>query len=327
MTDGTYNPVPAHRIRIGYGHQIEDLYKTEVPTINANNVSNSIFLLPHKRSLNYGFIQDEWNFANDWNLTAGVRHDRYSDFGSTTNPRLALVWNASYNLTFKALHGRAFRSPSFVEQYSTSNPVNPINSLLEPERIKTNELVAAWQITSALQTNFTLFQYNETDIIQFISPYRHNLPIAANTGNRTGRGFEFEATWDVQRNLRLSGNYSFQRSKDQTSAKDAGLAPHHHLFLRADWRITPLWNLVGNINYVSSRARQPDDPRSDNVPGFVTTDINLRSERLWGQWEFQASVKNLFNREAREPGIAPSNISYDLPLPGRAIYLNLGYKF
>jgi iron complex outermembrane receptor protein len=25
-------------------------------------------------------------------LTAGVRHDQYSDFGGTTNPRMALVW-------------------------------------------------------------------------------------------------------------------------------------------------------------------------------------------------------------------------------------------
>jgi outer membrane receptor for ferrienterochelin and colicins len=41
--------------------------------------------------LRYAYGQDEWRAAQDWTLTAGLRHDHYSDFGSTTNPRLALV--------------------------------------------------------------------------------------------------------------------------------------------------------------------------------------------------------------------------------------------
>ncbi len=199
-----------------------------------------VYLLPHKRSINYAFLQDEWQLATEWNLTAGLRHDRYSDFGSTTNPRLALVWNAAYNVTLKALHGRAFRSPSFTEQYSTNNPTNRGNPNLKPERIKMTEL-----------------------------------------------------------------------------------APHHHLFLRADWRIASLWNVVGNINYVGGRERQPNDPRTTTVANYLTTDMNLRREKLWEKWERQASVKNLFNRDAREPSIEPGNIAFDLPLAGRAVYLQL----
>ena len=41
-------------------------------------------------------------FLNDWELTAGVRYDHYSDFGDTVNPRLALVWSTTRNLTTKA---------------------------------------------------------------------------------------------------------------------------------------------------------------------------------------------------------------------------------
>ena len=70
-----------------------------------------VYMLPHKRNVSYTFVQDEWSFAKDWALTAGVRHDRYSDFGGTTNPRLALVWDAAYNIVVKAMHGTAFRAP------------------------------------------------------------------------------------------------------------------------------------------------------------------------------------------------------------------------
>ncbi|CAK0780863.1 hypothetical protein CCP3SC15_810013 [Gammaproteobacteria bacterium] len=81
-------------------------------------------LLPHQRRVDYLYAQDEWNLARDWTLTAGVRHDRYSDFGSTTNPRLALVWDATLNLTAKLLFGQAFRAPSFTEQYG----INPVTN-------------------------------------------------------------------------------------------------------------------------------------------------------------------------------------------------------
>jgi outer membrane receptor for ferrienterochelin and colicins len=72
-------------------------------------------LAPHSRNVSYGYLQDEWSFARDWILTGGIRYDHYSDFGGTTNPRLALVWEASQNVTGKLMYGTALRSPSFVE--------------------------------------------------------------------------------------------------------------------------------------------------------------------------------------------------------------------
>src|SRR6185312_5112227 len=132
-----------HRIRLGTGYQVEDMYETAeqknftitvspgigpeiIPLsgiVDATNDPSLIYMQPHKRHVSYVFAQDEWSIAKDWTLTAGVRQDRYSDFGDTTNPRLALVWNAAYNLTVKALHGQAFRAPSFSEEYAVNNPV------------------------------------------------------------------------------------------------------------------------------------------------------------------------------------------------------------
>ena len=77
---------------------------------------------------------------SDWYLTAGVRHDQYSDFGGTTNPRLALVWDTAYNLTSKLLYGQAFRPPSFSELYNINNPVGQGNPNLKPETNQSVEL-------------------------------------------------------------------------------------------------------------------------------------------------------------------------------------------
>ncbi len=282
---------------------------------------------PHKRHLSYVFAQDEWSIAKDWMLTAGVRHDRYSDFGNTTNPRLALVWDAAYNVIVKAMHGRAFRAPSFGEQYNINNPVSIGNPSLNPETIATNELALSWQATSAVQTNLSLFQYRMRDIIQFVANVDPTTgSTARNTGSQTGRGLELEATWDVTRNLRLAGSLSLQRSTDEATGQDAGLAPHKRLFGRADWRIAPSWQFGTTINHVADRKRQSGDARPQ-IADYTTVDLSLRHEKFAGSWDIRASVLNLFNQDAREPTFAPGNIPFDLPLPGRAFYIQVQHNF
>ena len=158
-----YSGMPGHQLRLGAGHDDLDLYRTRemrnfnysaaglpvpLPAVVDFSASNP-FMFPHRRKIDYLYLQDEWRLATDWKLTAGVRHDRYSDFGGTTNPRLAPVWDASYDLTAK---------------------------------------------------------------------------------------LELESSWDAGRDLRLLGNYAWQRSRDMASGADAGYAPRHHLYGRATGR-------------------------------------------------------------------------------------------
>lgn len=342
---GFYTGFDKHRVRIGAGYRIEDMYRTTelknfklvvIPGVGINFVplgglvdvssTDSVFLTPHKRTIRYAFIQDEWSLAKDWTLTAGVREDHYSDFGSTANPRAALVWDVAYNFSIKALYGSAFRAPSFTEQYSLNNPVTIGNPKLKPERIRTRELAFSWQPTQTLQTNLNLFTYRMRNIIQFVPNVDPSSgSTAQNTGDQTGRGLELEAILDATRNLRLSGSYSLQHSIDRVTGQDAGLAPHRRLFARADWRFAPLWQIGTTVNYVADRKRQPGDTRP-LIPNYSTVDLTLRKEKFAGTWSVSAAVLNLFNRDAREPSFAPGNIPFDLPLPGRAFYVQLQHK-
>jgi len=68
------------------------------------------------------YLQDVWALTREVEATFGVRHDRYSDFGSTTNPRFGLVWRYSANTIAKFLYGEAFRAPSFFELYNEKTP-------------------------------------------------------------------------------------------------------------------------------------------------------------------------------------------------------------
>ncbi|QGZ37919.1 TonB-dependent receptor plug domain-containing protein [Pseudoduganella flava] len=329
-----------HHVRIGVGHDDLDMYRTHesrnfnytpggtpipLPAV-VDFVDTDPFILPHRRRIDYIYLQDEWRLAQDWNLTAGVRHDQYSDFGGTTNPRVALVWDASYDLTAKLLYGRAFRAPSFNESYSITNPVALGNPDLKPEKNSTVELSFAWQATADAQLNATLFHYDMSNIIRTVANRIPNTGATyANTGDQMGRGFELEGTWTPLRTVRMVGNYAYQRSVDKATDRDAGYAPHHHVNARADWQFSSGMMASSQLNWVGERQRAAGDARAP-LGGYTTVDLTLGTRRNRQGWNFTASVRNLFDADVREPSLAPGlSIPKDLPMAPRAFTVQAVY--
>ncbi len=327
-----------HNLRVGIGHDDLELYETREYRNFAYSaagvpipygplvVTATPFLYPQDRTVDYFYLQDEWGFARDWTLTAGVRHDRYSDFDATTNPRFALVWEAQVDLTAKLMYGSAFRAPAFVEQYSTNSPLNRGNPNIMPERNQTLELAFAWQARRDLALKLNLFRYHMADIIRAIP---NPAPVLGstyyNTGRQHGSGFELEGTWDLTRNLRLTGHYAAQKSIDEISGQDAGYAPRRHIYLRADWIPQSRWMLSGQVNHVADRHRVADDMRPP-VPDYTTLDMTLRTtQRGRNSWNFAVSVRNLFDVDVREPSLSPGLIVYDLPVAPRTLWLQVAH--
>lgn len=331
-----------HKLRFGVGTDFVDLYKiretanfdatlapfpgSPPPVLDVSGDPSLVYIQPHDRTVYYGFIQDEWAFASDWELTAGVRYDHYSDFGNTWNPRLALVWQTSYNLTSKLLYGRAFRAPAFAELYNINNPVALGNPSLDPETIDTLELAWDYRVTSTVQTSLNLFYYKMRDIIRFVPDPAATTSTAQNTSSQTGYGLELTASWKVADALRLSGNYAHQQNTDKLTDKDAGHAPHHQLYLRGDWAFLPDWNFNTQLKRIAKRDRAAGDPRPQ-IDDYTSVDATIRRTHLWGAWDIAASVRNVLDADAREPSPAPGFIRNDLPLPGRNYFLELSYRY
>jgi outer membrane receptor for ferrienterochelin and colicins len=339
-----YSGLQSHKLRFGVGTQGDNLYRTQesrnynlVTIPGAGNfpaplpggvtqmTAADIFMTPHARRVNYVYAQDEWSFIRDWYLTAGVRNDQYSDFGSTTNPRLALVWDTAYNLTSKLLYGRAFRPPSFSELYNINNPVGLGNPKLKPETNESVELAFAWQAASTLQANLNLFRYQMKDILRFVQDTSTGISTAQNAGQQHGQGMEVELVWDASQSLRLSGNYAQQHSIDDATNQDAGNAPRHHVYARADWRFMPRWSMDTQLNYIADRKREQFDTRPP-IADYHTVDLTLRSNNQSNDWGIAFKVLNLFGADAREPSPAPGLIPYDLPVDPRAWRVELNHQ-
>lgn len=353
--NATYNGFTGHSIRLGAGHEDLNMYQIRtvknfwlrtdgaaaligVPVPTGALIDYSALQphqLPHRRFNNYAYIQDEWTLARNWSLTAGVRNDNFSDFGSTTNPRLALVWDAAYDLTAKLMFGQAFRAPSFNEQYGV-NPTGDGNPDIKPEHIKTMETAFAWQARNSLKLNLNLYRYGMKDAIRPVTkPGGVGLQFT-NTGQLHGSGMEVEAVWDASRNVRVTANFALQETIDENTNTDAGYAPRKHAFARADWRMAGNWMLSPQLDWVADRRRVKGDTRPQ-VPDYTTFDLILHNTREKRQWNFAFAARNLFNATALEPTVyvaAPGNLpSYptstipgDLPVAPRSLWLQVTYK-
>ncbi|VAW86806.1 TonB-dependent receptor, partial [hydrothermal vent metagenome] len=158
--------------------------------------TGNIFLPDSSRTVRHLSLQDEWQFARDWELTSGIRYDHYSDFGSTTNPRLALVWATRYNLTSKLLYGRAFRAPGFGELYYINNPTTIGNNTLNPEVLDMVELAFDYRPTYDLEMVLNLFKYRADDLIAYGAD-----GIAQNMHNQRGHGMELDINYTATNKL------------------------------------------------------------------------------------------------------------------------------
>ena len=56
-------------------------------------------------------------------ITGALRHDRYSDFGSTTNPKVSILYKPTATFLVRSSYNEAFRAPNFNQLYNA--PTTP----------------------------------------------------------------------------------------------------------------------------------------------------------------------------------------------------------
>jgi len=280
------------------------------------------FLADTHRSIWSLALQDEWQMADDWQFTVGVRYDDYSDFGGTVNPRAALIWNINKQLTGKIMYGRAFRAPSFTELATQNNPVLRGNRNLNPETINTVEWAIDYRPFTSFRTAANLFYYHIDDLIATDPEAGMTSTTSRNFGNQDGYGGELEWDWQLNQQWNLRGNYAWQYSRsDITNQRVAGV-PEHQVYFAAGWQFLPGWQLQSQLSWIGSRTSPYNNqPLQD----YETVDLTLSGKKLFGHINFAASLRNLFGVRGREPAVR--QLPENLPLPGRSFYLEASVNF
>lgn len=322
-----YSGLAGHALRFGAGYVVQDLYRVEqrvnyglgrdgvtpIP-IGSGLVdlsdSGHAFAPEQARRTVYAFAQDVWTLSDTLELTAGLRHDQHSDFGSAWTPRLALVWQATPRLTGKLLYGEAFRAPSYLELYAPTAATRG-NPELAPERSHTTELTLDWLPRANLRLGMNLYHFVQRDLIALVAGRYEN------RGELCTQGVEAEAQWQASPTLAFALNYSRHRYHDPTVP--GFRVPERQAHARLDWNFRPAWhwhlhaNRDGAHPLPAGATRAPIAART-----LLHTTLRHRPAR---DWELALTLRNLLDVDAREPSsrALPDN----LPLPGRSLWLQV----
>ncbi len=312
------------RERKNFGHGVIDGSANSVGGALTDVTGTPFVYLPTtQRTVWSAVLQDEWAFAKAWQLTTGVRYDHYSDFGATVNPRTALVWDVSTQMTTKLLYGRAFRAPSFSEQGNQNNPVLIGNPNLGPETINTYEWVLDYRPFTTLRTAVSAYYYQINDLIAPIPDAEHSTSTFQNRGNQNAFGAEWEWHWRLAEQWDLTGNYAWQNAVNPVTDQRIVGVPEHRVFTALTWYFLPQWQVQPQINWVGGRTRPAGDVRP--LADYETVDLTLRGKNLLGKLGFSASLRNVFDTNARE--FVTLQLPENLPLAGRSFYFEAFVDF
>jgi len=335
---GLYSGFERHRVRsaIGYKHlreEYESLQNFGPGVLDGSQLiqdgtltdvtgTGNIFAPDKTREIFYLSLQDEWDFARDWELVAGIRYDNYSDFGNTFNPRIALVWQTRDDLTTKILYGTAFRPPSFTELYARNNPSNNGNEDLDPETIQTVEFVADYKPLSTLNLRMNLFYYEIKDLIELVQDPGQTTQTSQNSKDQKGQGFELEAMWLPVNNLVLKGNLAHQRSENSNTGEPIPDAPRWQAYMNAHWSFMPKWSLDAQYFWIAERKRAAGDLRGE-VKDNDIVNMTLRRTNISRHWEAALAVRNIFDENVLEPG--NTSIPGDYPMEERSFWAEVRF--
>ncbi len=269
------------------------------------------------------YLQDEWNITKDIDLTVGVRHDHFTRFEGTTNPRVGLVWRFIEDAQLKLLFATAFRAPNFFELFTSNNPVLLGNPNLDPEKINTFEVGVGYNFTKHIKGNINYFYNRIRDRIVRV-PVRTGRQIQ-NSGGARIQGIEAEFKADFGNDNYASANYTFQKAEDTTHRNRLPDVPVH----KANFDLN-----IGFCKYVNAnlhtfvsgpRPREDGDTRRD-LPSHTLVDLTLIGKNFLNNFEIRSSVFNLFDKKYYDP--SPQNtVPTDYPQPGRSFMVELRYKF
>lgn len=279
-----------------------------------------------RRSSRYLLLQDQWQISPEFSALLGVRHDDYSDFGTSTNPRLGILWRPG-DWSLRANWGRAFRAPDSIEQFSSfvrGTSLITGNPDLGPERTRSTELGLSRRLGNTAQISVDAFDNRVDDLINTVVTGQTQGPLSIltreNVASARLRGVEARYSQSIGNHWQMRLGYDYLDARDRNDdSRLLGRARHRSYadisFIENNWR-------------AGLRAQRLIDYFNRTAPTSAPFDENYARLDLHGEyqirpeWALFGGIDNVTDRP--DPQAAALQVTSD---PGqRYFYLGLRYR-
>lgn len=313
-------PLGEHTLTVGLAQQNDKLKILNNTSKTGDRTNDSVF------------IQNDWKFAQDWSLLAGIRYDHFNEFESATTPRVSLQYRPG-NWHFRAGYGEAFRAPTVLEQYSTFRRGRFLilgNENLVPEQSRSYEAAVGYT-TDRVQAELALYRTKSDNLIETRNSSRMpgdpagvtTRAIYTNIGSAMIEGVELSGAWQITHAWSLRGGFEHMSARDEQNdtrlaGRPGNIARGGLRFDQGDWSADLIARYY--FNYYNSHNTIRDKYQSTN---YGTTDLKI-AYRFDKNFSLAAGINNLFDRQT--PNNWGAMYAYDDP-PTRFAYVTSSFRF
>lgn len=278
------------------------------------------------------FVSDQWEFAPNWTLDAGVRYDKHSTAGSKT------TWSAGLNKKFdENSHayfnwGQVFKAPTLDDLYYYYSFMDDNgfkyesygNPNLKPEKGDTWTIGYGTKIADKTSVNISYFQSKLEDAIDWDTTLSDNssVSIVRNVDKQKKNGMELSVAHELNDNWDLEASYTYIRVKNNEHGsgyvRDANYIPNMYRFgVRYH---NDLWNAD-----LFLRGGSGADKSAYVDSKYMTLDMSV-AYKATKDLSFYAKGYNLSNKAyAESAGV--SSATYKYPAQGRRFIIGAEYTF
>lgn len=134
--------MPAGRVAMAVGVQagVEEFSQTPAPVLATGDLSGfggNVLAVDRDRDTQAAFVELNVPLLRTLEANIAARHDKYSDFGNTTNPKFALRWQPTRNLLMRTSYGTGFLAPSLYQLWTPNIDGVSAPGLSDPLRCPT----------------------------------------------------------------------------------------------------------------------------------------------------------------------------------------------
>jgi outer membrane receptor for ferrienterochelin and colicins len=264
------------------------------------------------------FVQGEFTLTPQLLLNTGVRYDYYyGSFGGTVNPRVGLIFSPSQRTTLKLLYGDAFRAPSAYERFYY---VASGDGSLEPETIRTYELVLERYAGQRDRFNVSLYRYTVEELITQLASDAGDIYFD-NLARVTANGIELEWERKYEGGALARVSYAFQRTEDAATGRTLTSSPRHLAKINFGLPLGRRVKAGLEVQYHGVAETLAGNRAED----FLLANLSASTE-LRPRLQIRAGIYNLFDTSFAYPG-AEDHLQDKIEQDGRTFRVDLTHRF
>jgi outer membrane receptor for ferrienterochelin and colicin len=304
-----FTPVPA--VRLTAGGEVQRHFETDQ---TGQNDQGFYLARNDPYSVIAGYAVADITPSRALKLSAGSRLDYYSNFGSSLNPRAAVIVRPYEAGNLKIVVGKAFRAPSVYEHYYTG-PTQIPGLALRPEEIVSGEVELTHRLSSALSATVATYANYVTNLIVLDGEGTAQSPnqYVNSTSPIETIGAELELRREWREGWMVGASYAYQRSQYLNDGPPGGPAPlrdvpnspNHLASLKAAAPIVgSLLNAMTRLSLVGPRFDKYDestDPPQGTTPASLVWDLVLSGQAERYRLRYALGLYNAMNARYTVP--------------------------